>query len=99
MRTSLTKSQKILYKKGTVVSYIDKNKKKRIGKIKRVDFRHKGKLTLNSTSGEFVFLVAPERSHSVTCCGRRKYNDDKKFTWDEANKHCVSEGKRLCNSL
>ena len=24
--------------------------------------------------------------------------DDKKFTWDEANKHCVSEGKRLCNS-
>ena len=25
-------------------------------------------------------------------------NDDKKVTWHEANKHCVSEGKRLCNS-
>ena len=24
--------------------------------------------------------------------------DNKKFPWDEANKHCVSEGKRLCNS-
>jgi hypothetical protein len=77
MRTSSTKSQKNLYKKGTVVSYIDKKKRKRIGKIKRVDFQHKGKMTLNSTSGEFVFIVAPERTHSITCCGGRKHYDDK----------------------
>ena len=24
--------------------------------------------------------------------------DDEKVTWDEANLHCLSQGKRLCNS-
>ena len=31
-------------------------------------------------------------------CRSGDRDDEKKITWNEANLHCLSEGKRLCNS-
>ena len=38
------------------------------------------------------------RKTSADICRSGKNDDMKKVTWDEANQHCASEGKRLCKS-
>ena len=44
-------------------------------------------------------------SSDGSSCSRKKSSecrsgndDDKKFTWAEANQHCIADGKRLCRS-